>query len=382
MNFIKKIAGAIGLNTIYHTLRSTFLKIQGFHLLDATQTIAFMAPCQVKSIDGNKSVLPQIINCADNAIIAFHQKEIIADNVYVWDYQSNTKPGYLSKYGSVIINKRVLTTDFNCNSFYISFREGDKRPVKTVPAVIDLFSQFQDGVMYGGYYDFVFLVATKLSRIKDTLSAAEFENMLISYPLFNSAYEKEYAEMLGVNAANLIDSTKTKFISSRIVTGNSAHWYPSREDIRSLRQNIEKVFQPAKTVQNRVYISRKGRRCIINEPELIALLRKFDFTIIEDKPRTVTEQISIYHNASFILGPHGASFSNIIWCQPGTHLMEIFSSNYVPDFFLYLAELTGMKYSAYYEEAPHKTNYIDALVEDVVISITKMEECLKRIFNQ
>ncbi len=377
MNFIKKAA-----RTAYHILRGLLLKLRGLHLLNAKQTIAFMAPYQVKETDGNRVSLPQVINCADGKSIVFPAKEIVADRVYVWDYKDDAIRGSLSKYGSVAIRNRVLTTDFNYNSFYISFREGDKRPHKTVPAVIGLFSQFQDGVMYGGYYDFVFLVAAKLSRIKNALSPGEFAEMPVCYPLFNTPYETEYAQLLGVKPANLVDSTKTKVIAPRIVTANSAHWYPNLNDIQSLKQNIGQSFQPDNTAQNRIYISRKGRRCVTNELELVELLKKYDFTIIEDKPRTVREQIAIYYNASFILGPHGASFSNIIWCQPGAHLMELFSSNYVPDFFLYLAEINGMKYSAYYEEAPQKTNYLDALVEDIHVSIPTMQACLERIFKQ
>lgn len=376
MSFIKNTA-----RTAYHIIRDLLLKLRGFQLLDSGQTTAFMTPYQVKMITGNKALLPQIVNCFDNETVVFKQKEINANRVYVWDYKNDAGSGSISKYGSVIIKKRIITTDFNYNSFYIGFREGDNRPVKTVPAVIGLFSQFQDGVMYGGYYDFVFLAAAKLSRIKDSLPPGEFAEMAISYPFFNAAYEKEYAQLLDVNPANLVDSTTTKLVAPRVIAANSAHWYPNSEDIRSLKRNIGLRFQPVKTDPKRVYISRKGRRCVTNEAELTELLKKYDFTIIEDLPRTVTEQISIYYNASFILGPHGASFSNIIWCRPGAHLMELFSSNYVPDFFLYLAEISGMKYSAYYEEAPQKTNYIDALGEDIHISIPKMEACLERIFS-
>lgn len=382
MSLIKKTAGAIGIKTIYRSVRYLVLKLRGFRLLNPEQTNAFMAPYQVKAIDGNKTSLPRIINSADNQSTAFPQKDVVADRVFVWYYEDDRKTGRLSKYGSVIIKKHVLTTDYNYNSFYIGFKEGDKRPEKTAPAVMALFSQFQDGVMYGGYYDYVFLVAAKLSRIKDALPAHEFNKMAISYPLFNAPYEREYANLLGFDTVNLIDSTQTKLVSPRIVTANSAHWYPNLNDIQSLKENIQKRFQPVKTESNRIYISRKGRRCVTNEAELIELLKKFDFIIIEDKPRAVTEQISIYYNTSFILGPHGASFSNIIWCQPGAHLMELFSSNYVPDFFLYLAELSGMKYSAYYEEAAQKTGYLNALSEDIHVSIPKMQQCLERIFKQ
>jgi capsular polysaccharide biosynthesis protein len=368
--------------TLYHSLRSLIFRILGIQLLGTEATIAFMQPYQVKAVSSNSIALPDIINGADGKTIAFKQKEAVTNEVFVWDYQDNGKNAAISKFGSVVVKKHVLSTDYNYSSFYRDIWKKDKRTLKKLPAAMALFSQFQDGVMYGGYYDFVFLVACKLSRIKDVLSPDDFAGMPVIYPLFGGDYETEYMQLLGVDPVNLVDSRKFKVDLSRVVTANSARWYPNLYDVQSLKQNIEKRFEPEKTELKRIYISRKGRRHVTNEAEVIEMLKTFNFTIIEDKPRTVTEQISLYHNASFILGPHGASFSNIIWCQPGTHLMELFSSNYVPDFFLYLAKITGMEYSAFYEELPQKTSYLDALVEDIHVAVAQLEACLTRIFNQ
>lgn len=189
--------------------------------------------------------------------------------------------------------------------------------------------------------------------------------------------------MLGFNIDNLIDSRIYKVVSPQLITGNSAHWYPNLTDVLALKRHIEMKVKPVKTASNRIYISRKGRRHIKNEDELIAMLKKFDFMIIADIERSVSEQIDIYLNASFIIGPHGASFSNIIWCEPGTHLMELFSCNYVPDFFLYLAVMMKMEYSAYYEGAADGTvDYLDGLVEDIDISVSGLSRYLANIFDQ
>jgi len=383
MKYIKMMARAIGLKVVYSILRDAVLKLRGFDLLNVEQTTTFMAPYEVKAIPGESARLPEILNCGDTEISIFPKKESVTDKVYVWEYNNTGKNVQLSKYGAAIVDRKVLCTDWNYSSFYKDIWKKDERVVKTPPAVIALFSQFQDGIFYGGYYDFVFLVATKLCRIKDALPQLDLKNILISYPLFNTAYEKEYMQLLGASADNLTDSTKYKVTTPHLITANSAHWYPNMADLLSLKRHVGAAFQPAKTEPRRIYISRKGRRCISNEDELITLLKKFDFLIIEDKPRTVTEQISLYYNASFIIGPHGASFSNIIWCEPGAHLLELFSPNYTPDFFLYLAKMMGMGYSAYYEGvADSNIDYLEGLVEDINVSIPKLEACLDSIFNK
>lgn len=377
------MARAIGLKVVYAKLRDILLKLRGFNLLNVDQTGVFMAPYEVKSVPGAGTRLPQVTNCGDNETTIFQEKESITDKVYVWEYQGTGKNAQISKYGAVIVEQKVLCTDWNHGSFYKDIWEKDERVITPSPVAIALFSQFQDGIFYGGYYDFIFLVLTKICRIKDALPLLDLSDIMISYPLFNAPYETEYMQLLGVNANNLTDSTKCKVITPHLITANSAHWYPNMADLLSLKRHIgTTTVQPVETQRNRIYISRLGRRCITNEDELITLLRKYNFLIIADKPRTVTEQISIYYNASFIIGPHGASFSNIIWCRPDAHLFELFSPNYVPDFFLYLAKMMDMKYSAYHEGvADNKIDYLEGLVEDIHVSIPKLEACLDNIFK-
>jgi hypothetical protein len=383
LKYIKRSARAIGLKTIYIILRDLLLKWRGFHLLDQKQTMAFMAPYQLVTIPENRALLPQVADCADQQKIIFTAKESITDRHYVWEYKDPGLKARVSRYGSVVIKGKVLCTDRTHGSFYRDIWKKDDRPAVTAPLLIAPFSHFQEGVGYGGYFDFVFFVVVKICRIKDALPDEDFSDAVISYPPFNGNYEHEYLQLLDLNPDRLIDSSVNKVISPRILTGNGRNWHPNIADILSLKRHIEKKFQPVKTTADRIYISRSGRRRIINEDELIELLKQFNFLIIEDKERSVTEQISIYHNASFILGPHGASFANIIWCEPGTHLFELFSPNYAPDFFLYLTNVMDMKYSGYYEGVPDsKVDYLEGISEDIYVSIPKLEACLKNIFEE
>ncbi|HTH82068.1 MAG TPA: glycosyltransferase family 61 protein [Mucilaginibacter sp.] len=382
MKYTKYETRAIGLKRVYIRLQDLFLKWHSYHLLSLEQTVAFMKPYEIMFIPENTILLPEFSDCADPEKNIFKEKTYTTEGVYVWDYKDNKRKAELSTNGSVILQDKVLRTDYDHWSFYKDVRKKDTRPVKEVPVMIAPFSHFQEKVGYGGYFDYVFLVATKLTRIKEALPDEDLSDVIISYPPYHDKYESDYLSLLDFNPANLIDSSKYKVVSPRVITANSSHWHPNFGDIQVFKKHIEKKFKPVKTESNRIYISRKGRRQVINEDELIVLLKKFDFQIIEDIPRTIFEQISIYHNASFIIGPHGASFANIIWCEPGTQLFELFSSNYVPDFFVYLTTVMHMKYTAYYDGVPDSTvNYLDGISENMYISIPALETCLKNIFE-
>ncbi|GAB3643482.1 hypothetical protein GCM10027423_41190 [Spirosoma arcticum] len=220
------------------------------------------------------------------------------------------------------------------------------------------------------------LVAAKICRIKDSLPEHLFLQSVIAYPLLNTAYEQEVLALIGFQQNQILDSRIYSISFDTCLFGDSGNWcYPNVADVMSLKKHIEGRISVQLTNQHRIYISRAGRRRIINEESLIELLLRYDFTIIDDTPRSIAEQVSIYRNADFILGPHGASFANVIWCKPGTHLFELFNADYKPDCFLYLSQLLGLRYSAYCSEETIP-NTKDPLMADIIVSILEMERVL------
>ncbi|WP_162749061.1 glycosyltransferase family 61 protein, partial [Escherichia coli] len=161
-----------------------------------------------------------------------------------------------------------------------------------------------------------------------------------------------------------------------------SHWfYPNYADIKALRTRLSPLIENPYQKPKRIYVSRAGRRRVINEDALTAMLSKYDFMVMEDKPRTLAEQLTLYNRASFILGPHGASFTNIIWCEPGTPLYELFSPSYAPVHFRYLAQVTGMHYSAYYQGRPNSTGK-KAMEENVIVSVSDIERGVNKLLEQ
>jgi hypothetical protein len=97
---------------------------------------------------------------------------------------------------------------------------------------------------------------------------------------------------------------------------------------------------------NKIYISRnKARyRNIQNEDEVWSLLaaRGFQRVFLEDMP--FTDQILTMHAAEYIVAPHGAGLSNIIFCKPHARIVEIFSPEYVNVCYWILANACGLSY--------------------------------------
>lgn len=361
------------------------LKWLGYNLLTTDETISFLKPYEVLLHQRNIIDLPDVENCCgDIRAPVFFQHKGISFPGYVWLVEQSGKEAKQLAHGAVLFKNRLNCTDYTHAGFYHDIMHQKSRKSTPTKILVAPWSQYLDGIVFGGYYDYVFLVLLKLCRIKDVLTETEFKEAVVSYPLFDTSYEREYLAVLGIAQGNIVDSRYHKVKFKKVVLANSGHWvYPNLMDVQTIKKHVELSLSPVRTVKKRIYISRRGRRVITNEKQVIAMLKRFDFLIIEDVPISVAEQVQLYKNASFIIGPHGASFSNVIWCEPGTHLYELFSPGYMPDFFLYLAKLMKMEYSAYYYGQPDpKLSVAEALVEDIFVAVDDLENCLREIFEQ
>ncbi|MVM30176.1 DUF563 domain-containing protein [Spirosoma sp. HMF4905] len=356
------------------------LKRFGIVLLTKTQTEEYLKPYVLTVSPEVRLVLPSVQNAGDSSRLIFTPTDAVTNQSYVWDYSPMPQKTRQLPFGGIRTGHNVLCTDFERFHLVQNFLKRGKRiPVKHT-ILIAPWAHLLDGISFGGYYDFVILVVAKLCRIREALPETVWNEAVLSYPLFKTDYEQDYLTLLGFSQDRILDSSHYDVQFDRCILANSGHWfYPDPMDVLALKKQVEGQLKPQRTEQKRIYVSRSGRRRVVNENALITLLKKFNFTIIDDKPRSVAEQVAIYKNASFILGPHGASFTNIIWCEPGTHLFELFSANMVVDHFRYLSQLMGMHYYAYYHGIKMSNSSIP-LEEDVFVSIADLDQCLSRLF--
>jgi len=73
----------------------------------------------------------------------------------------------------------------------------------------------------------------------------------------------------------------------------------------------------------RVYVRRHGSRRVLNGDELEAMLATLGFEIAEMEALSPSEQIAMYRDADYVVAGHGAALGNLIYCAPGTRVLEI-----------------------------------------------------------
>lgn len=152
------------------------------------------------------------------------------------------------------------------------------------------------------------------------------------------------------------------------------------DNILSLRQTLLHHFKPAFTGKinyPNIYVSRsKARfRKVLNEEELLPVLKKHGFELLYFEDFSVAEQIELCYHAVNLVSIHGANLTNIIFMQPGANVMELRKRNDTQNNYYYeLADSAGCNYfhldCAAEDPEPHKNTFslhVDATQFDAAL---------------
>jgi len=94
----------------------------------------------------------------------------------------------------------------------------------------------------------------------------------------------------------------------------------------------------------RIYVPRPtGTRKIANESELYPVLEKYGFELYS--PDEGADQAQAFHEAAFVVAAHGAALANLVFCQPGTQVLELMSAEHLQPYFFTLAQAAGLRHS-------------------------------------
>jgi len=110
---------------------------------------------------------------------------------------------------------------------------------------------------------------------------------------------------------------------------------------------LRSVFlqKPVSARSRKLFIARADNhaRPVTNQDEALALVARYGFETVYMEGLSLTEQAALFNSASVIVGTHGAGLTNLVYCEPGTTVIEIYGAH-VYSFFYGLSNLCGLRY--------------------------------------
>jgi hypothetical protein len=142
--------------------------------------------------------------------------------------------------------------------------------------------------------------------------------------------------------------------------------------------------------EKKIFISRTDAvgRAILNWQEVVPMLQRFGFKVVELTGMSAQAQIELFRNASQVVGVHGAGLTNILFAPRDCAVLEILSPLVATHAYWLLASSLGQRYSALIADDPElprpdyknwRHNPASYNQNDVIVPIAKLEMALSSL---
>jgi hypothetical protein len=191
-------------------------------------------------------------------------------------------------------------------------------------------------------------------------------------------FQRDTLRLLGIDASRIIEERDLHLEAARLVVptlpglpGNPPRWACD-----FLRSRFLPLAGPRTRSDRRIYISREKAktRHVVNERQLIQALgaRGFECILLEDMP--FLDQVRLLNESSVVISPHSTGLTNLVFCRPGTSVIEIFSPRYVTSCWFSLANALELDYG--YSLGVGKGGGGHRVHEDITVNVERVVRLL------
>jgi capsular polysaccharide biosynthesis protein len=193
----------------------------------------------------------------------------------------------------------------------------------------------------GNYYHWLLTALPKLLVMMYRYGRLKFDRVMVNDA--RVGYVRQTLELMGVPeemVVSALDYPRVVLEEGIFGSVTSQLMYPHP----LVAEMFRAVFSRSLYRGRRIYIARRGTRRILNEEELLGVLRPLNFEVVDLEGLEVGEQMRIFSQAECVISPHGAGLSNLIFAVPRTKVLELFSPQQVSPTYWYLANACSQEY--------------------------------------
>ncbi|MEM1170387.1 MAG: WcbI family polysaccharide biosynthesis putative acetyltransferase [Cyanobacteria bacterium P01_H01_bin.35] len=370
VNFIKKYLNSRHDWSVTQSyLRKDFLRIQ----VEPKKTISLSPP---RTVDGNLHFVHK-------------QLEAIAKEAFVVNLPNGR--GWSDGSASAIITEdNQLLEDVSTGGARLIAASDNLSPAHELNGKVAFLSSFFGTPNYC-HWMFDTLPRIELMRLAG-IDINTIDKFVIH--MFEAPFHLQTLNLLGIPKEKVIDTKNYPHIVAENLIVPSVFMHPANGASRWVIEFLRKLVlgnQPVKTNRNkRIYISRAGasKRRIINIKEVENLLDNYGFQRVTMDSMSVVEQAILLSEAEAVVGTHGAGLTNIVFCSPGTKVVEIFSPLYGTNAYFVMSNQCDLDYSCFVGEDYDRSlqNQLERKIpnsthgaKDILINIKSLSNLLDSI---
>jgi hypothetical protein len=168
------------------------------------------------------------------------------------------------------------------------------------------------------------------------------------YACHNQRFQREAFAHIGLPGDKIIDTATVPFLrAEQLVLPRRINKFEPwiipwlRETLLPLGQRAPEAGLP-----RRIYISRRkaSSRGVGNDAEVTALLETYGFVEVRLEEHSLAGQIALFRQAEAIVAPHGAGLTNLVFCAPGTLVVEFIAVGYGSELYAKIGQARQLNY--------------------------------------
>lgn len=339
---------------------------------------------RIKQIGNPAGKAPTLISTPDDKKKIYQLPGEI-NNIFIWRLLNVTCSGL---YGGVIIDRHNKV-----HSRFLSFPWSNElhptlilpylgRKILTCDKAILLITP----VPSTNYYHWIIDVLPRLLIISK-YRLIDFDERCLILHHSQRVYENETLESLGIQINKVIRIKPFEIIqvgdiiTTDFVLSFSGHIFPAWK--KSLLDDFKHqiIDHSSDKPSGKIYLLRGKQRTrrLIGEQQLIFLLQKKGFLILDPQKMTLKEQGNALASAHIVVAPHGAALTNIIFCSEQTLILEIRSTHKPPEYFSEIAKTYNLRFDTF-SVPPKKIKNLPHIANEQNLILTK--QLIERLINK
>jgi capsular polysaccharide biosynthesis protein len=164
-------------------------------------------------------------------------------------------------------------------------------------------------------------------------------------------------------------------VAADLIHVREAIWVDGDDFVRSVPAPCVKDFQQRLAAKyaaargprdKRLLVARRGpTRKMHNIEQVQALLSKYEFETVYLEGMSIVDQIMLFQRAEFVIGAHGAGLTNLLFCEPGTKVIEFMPLAEVRPFYWLISEKLGLVHGMQFCTAAEGQGFQAAIAIDI-----------------
>lgn len=223
--------------------------------------------------------------------------------------------------GHIVAQDDTLLTDYSYRTTDAKVGKRTFRPMRKLHGTVGVLS-CEDGQ---GYWHWLFDVLPRLGLMR----RAGWHPQDIDYYLVNStaaSFQEETLRHYGVSLDQVLVSYWHPHVEADVLVAPSLPRSP--EVLPSwVCQQLRSDFLPSSSKRpwRKIFVSRRrathGR--VVENDRLYSLLDRCDIDIVALEDMPFIAKVQLLNEARLVVGPLGGGMGNVVFCQPGTKVVEL-----------------------------------------------------------